>query len=175
MTAIAVKLSKKTIEIAGDTQTSWGWNKYSKQAHSDKQIQSNGKIFQVNDLTIGCAGSVNQIGLLQIFCKTHKPKEMERDSVLDWLIEFKDWANKKAGIALADFSFHGILISEGRVFSFYDFMDVGEVKSFEAVGSGMWLCIGAMELGASAEEAVKVAIKYDLYCGGNSTKLIIQK
>lgn len=46
-----------------------------------------------------------------------------------------------------------------------------EVKeSFLAIGSGAPYALGAMERGASAEQAVKVAIKYDSACGGDVQK-----
>lgn len=35
-----------------------------------------------------------------------------------------------------------------------------------AIGSGRTFALGAMEHGASAVDAVKTAIKFDLYCGG---------
>lgn len=173
MTCIAVRIDKKKIEIAGDAQTTWGGRKYPKEDTTDKQIKSFGKIFQVNGMTIGCAGSVAHMGLLQVFVKTNRPKEMEKDSVLEWLISFKQFCLDKAKIGFADISLHGILILEKRVFSFYDFMEVVDIKTFESIGSGMWLAIGAMELGAGVEEAVGVAIKYDLYCGGDVTKIVI--
>lgn len=38
---------------------------------------------------------------------------------------------------------------------------------FYAVGSGSKYAMGAMDQGASAEQAVKIAIKYDSSCGGS--------
>lgn len=174
MTCIAVRINKKQIEIAGDTQTTWGWNKLSKIENNDSSLKSTGKIFQVNGMTLGCAGSVAHIGLPQIFCKTSKPKEMERDAILDWLIAFKEFALAKAKINFNDISIHGIIATKGKVFSFYDFMDVKPVADFFSVGSGMFLALGAMDTGATASQAVKVAIKYDLFCGGQVKKIIIK-
>ena len=174
MSVVAVKISDGLIEIAGDTQSTWGRNKFSKIDTSDKHIKANGKIFQVNNMTIGCAGATSDIGLLQIYSKTHRPKEMDRDSILEWIVEFKEFANKKAQVSFNDISVHGILILDGKVFSFYDFLDVIEIKTFNAVGSGQWLAIGAMELGASVQQAVSVACKYDLFCGGETTKIEIR-
>jgi hypothetical protein len=174
MSIIAVRIKKGIIEFASDTQTTWGGNKYPNIESSDKTLKSFGKIFQVNGLTVGCAGDVAHIGLLQIFCKTSKPKETEKDSVIDWLISFKEWALGKAKINFADINVHGILAFEGKVFSFYDFMEVNQIKEFAAVGSVMFLAIGAMELGATASNAVKVAIKYDLFCGGDIKKIILK-
>lgn len=174
MTVIAVKINKDKIVIAGDSQTTWGNHKYPKHPSTDKELKSMGKIFQTNNMTFGCAGSVAHIGLLQMYAKTHKPKAMEHDFILEWFIEFKEFALKKASIAFNDIKLFGIIISENKVFSFYDFMEIREVLNFEAIGSGQWLAIGAMEIGASAKEAVRVAIKYDLYCGGETTELIIE-
>lgn len=53
-----------------------------------------------------------------------------------------------------------------------DSFDVNEVTDHFAYGSGMFLALGAMELGATPERAVEVAIKYDLYCGGKVTKIV---
>ncbi len=169
MTCIAVKIKGKKIEIAGDTQVSWGRNKLPINNNTDQHINAAGKIFQVNGMTIGCAGNLSHIGLLAIYCKTHKPKEMVKDAIIDWFIEFKEWALMKAKINFTDISCQGIIINDKKAFCFYDFMDAVEVKTFDAVGSGMWLAIGAMELGGSVKDAVKVAIKYDLYCGGDIT------
>lgn len=174
MTCIAVKIDKRKIEIAGDTQSTWGQHKIPKKDYADKQIRAEGKVFQVNGMTIGCAGSGADIGLLRLYAKTTKPKEMERDFVLDWYIGFRDWAEKKARVPINDISIHGIIINEGKAFTFFDFMDCWEIKDFDAVGSGMFLAIGAMECGATVTEAVKVAIKYDLFCGGEPTKITIQ-
>lgn len=174
MTCIAVKIGKKKIEIAADNQSSWGYNKMPKRDVSDKQTKAVGKLFQINGMTFGCAGSTADIGLLRLFAKTTKPKEMEKDFILEWFLQFRDWAVKKAAIAYNDISIHGIIINEGKVFAFFDFLDCVEVKTFDAVGSGMWLAIGAMECGADVEQAVKVAVKYDLFCGGDVNKLTVQ-
>ena len=175
MTCIAVKIESKKITIAGDTQTTWGNHKFPKKDYADIKLKSEGKIFQINDMALGCAGDSAHIGLFQLFCKSHKPKEMVKDSILEWFLEFREWINNKAKINFNDLSLHVIIINEGKVFCLFDFMDIWEVKTFDAVGSGMWLAIGSMDLGSSAERAVETAIKYDLYCGGKVTKIEIKK
>lgn len=174
MSIVAVRIKKGIIEFAGDTQATWGGNKYTLVDQNDKMLKSYGKIFQVNEMTIGCAGDVAHVGLLQIFCKTNKPKEPTKDCIIEWLISFKEWALSKAKINFNDISVHGIISLKGQVFSFFDFMEVNQIKEFTAVGSGMFLAIGAMELGATASNAVKVAIKYDLFCGGDIKKIILK-
>lgn len=173
MSVIAVRIDNGVIHISGDSQTTWGGHKFPKENYTDKHVTAYGKIFQVNHMTIGCAGSTSDIGLLQIFAKSHAPVEMEREDILIWLIEFKEWANLKAKIGFNDIRIHGIMIRDKRCFCFYDYMDVVEVKQFDAVGSGMWLAIGAMEAGLSSKQAVAIAQKYDLYCGGEITEIII--
>jgi ATP-dependent HslUV protease subunit HslV len=44
-------------------------------------------------------------------------------------------------------------------------------NKFHADGSGGDLAIGAMEAGATAEQAVKIAIKHDAGCGGKVQKV----
>ena len=46
---------------------------------------------------------------------------------------------------------------------------------FFAIGSGAELALGAMEMGATAEEAVAVAIKWDANCGGPVVKRGIEE
>src|SRR5689334_19616228 len=110
MTIIACRVNKDSIEIASDSQTTWGRNKYPKPDTADKQTFAAGKLFQINGMTLGCAGMLSDIGILQLFAKTHVPKEMERDSVLEWLMEFQEFALDKAKIAYKDLCVHGILI-----------------------------------------------------------------
>lgn len=175
MSIVALRIEKGgVIQMAGDTQTTWGHNKIPKVEHNDNSLKSSGKIFQVNGMTFGCAGNVAHIGMLQIFCKTTKPKEMTRDAILEWLVAYKQYVCDKAKVSFNDVSVHGIIASKGKAFVFYDFMNVEPVNRFAAVGSGMFLAMGAMECGASVTEAVKVAIKYDLYCGGSVKNVVIK-
>lgn len=44
-------------------------------------------------------------------------------------------------------------------------------KGFIAIGSGAKVAMAAMEMGATATEAIKIAMKYDLYTGGRVQKL----
>jgi ATP-dependent protease HslVU (ClpYQ) peptidase subunit len=173
MTVIACKVSKGFIEIASDSQTTWGQNKYPTRDKSDKHISANGKVFSVNGITVGCAGNCAHIGLFQNFCKTHSPKEMSSDSIIDWIIEFKDWVNDKTKIAFDEISLHGIIVKDGKAFTFFDHLESYEIKDFFAVGSGMFLAIGAMDSGADVTQAVKTAMKYDLFCGGTVNYLKI--
>jgi 20S proteasome alpha/beta subunit len=64
--------------------------------------------------------------------------------------------------------FAGIIIKpDGAIFfcETHDLLDTVD-DEFLAIGSGRSVAIGALEMGASAEEAVEIAIKYNTYCGG---------
>lgn len=52
-------------------------------------------------------------------------------------------------------------------------MELPEGETFTAIGSGAKLAMGAMAMGASAERAVEIAIKYDIYTGGRITTLAL--
>jgi 20S proteasome alpha/beta subunit len=61
---------------------------------------------------------------------------------------------------------------KGKVFLMDEEYKPFPIKSkYHADGSGGDLALGAMEAGASAEEAVKIAIKYDTACGGAVQKV----
>jgi ATP-dependent protease HslVU (ClpYQ) peptidase subunit len=167
MTCIAIKKVKGGFEIAADSQTSWGGHKFPTK-ENNTSFGYEGKLFEVNEMTIGCAGSVSNTQMLAIYAKSHKPKDMNTDDILDWFVEFKFWAAKKFDIKQDEISLHCIIHSRKKAFTVFDFLECHEVKEFDAVGSGMFLAIGAMDVGASAEDAVNVAIKYDKHCGFNT-------
>lgn len=168
-----VSKGKKKVVFASDTQTTWGYNKTPKVENKTAGVSTYGKVFTTNGMTIGCAGATSDISMFQLYARTHKPKGANKDDVLDWFIEFCDWVKKKSGGNFGDVCIHSIIEYKGKVFSVYDWMEVHEVEDFWAVGSGMWIAIGAMEVGATAEHAVKSAMKYDLFCGGRVKTLSI--
>ena len=49
------------------------------------------------------------------------------------------------------------------------------LSPFMAIGSGRQLALGAMEMGASAEQAVLAAIKHDIYSGGQIRTLTVKQ
>jgi len=174
MTVVAVKVKQKTIEIASDSQVTYGWRMKHKIAnYSDKQANTTGKIFETNGMVIGGAGVLAQLGLLRMFSKTHKPKEMDIDSIVDWVQEYKEFMDKKAKIHHNDADLEGIIISENIVFAFNTEFDVYQVTDFGAIGSGRYLALGAMECGAEVDKAVIVASKYDLFCGESVEKIVV--
>jgi len=154
MTVIAIRKYKNHIEMAADSQTTWG----------DHKILKASKLTKVNGMYLGCAGAVSESSLLKIFSRNHKPKAANDDDVLDFLSEFADWKEKKT--KKYDIENSVLLVMEQKIFHVLA-MSVRDVDSdFFAIGSGMFLALGAMELGASPMTGVAIAIKHDVYCGG---------
>ena len=174
MSVIAVRKYDDKIIIASDTQTTWGGYKIESNNKTDAQMSNHGKLTKVNDMIIGSAGQCSHIALFEIFAKTHKPKTATRDDVLDWFFEFKEWVRVKAAVNYAELSLSFILVIENKVFSVYSWGEVVMQNDFASVGSGMWLAIGAMEIGADPIKAVQVASKYVNTCGGGVEHLEIK-
>lgn len=85
------------------------------------------------------------------------------DDVLDWL---GDADVKKEEFKKVDFQLL-VVTPEGDMYSIDNRGLKHKIKQpFWAVGSGCHAALGAMEFGADAKQAVKVAIKYINYCGG---------
>jgi len=175
MTCIAIKKTKNGFEIAADSQTTWGSHKQPKKNTTDNETRSSGKIFETNGITFGCAGDVGNITMLQYYSKTHIPKSPDKDFIIDWFIEFKEWLNSRAKVGFNDVGISCIMVMSGNAFVIHDWLSAYQVEDYDAIGSGMFLALGAFEMGATAKQAVKVAIKHDLYCGFEVTSRTINQ
>lgn len=161
MTIIVAKKEKNEIIISSDSQVSWGRN---------KTLDGN-KIFEVNGLFFATSGLLSESNLLKNFSQTHKPKYANEDAVLEFFAEFAEY--KQKFVSTKELENHNFLVFEKRIFSIIE-IDVKEIETFSALGSGMFLALGALELGATTEKAVDVAKKYDLYCGGETKTIKIK-
>lgn len=106
------------------------------------------------------------------------------------LDEFYDWfrANCKDGklreppkcLKVAANSHGGwtvmaVNIKDGVVYQFADGLYPFKMEGkFFACGSGMGIALGAMAMGASAEKAVEVAMRFDIYTGGKINKVKVK-
>lgn len=165
MSVIAVRRYKEKIVIASDTQITWGDNKVQK---NSELFREEGKIYKINGLVVGVTGAIEETNLMRIFCKSHKPSDKRVDSILDFFVEFWEWGKEKKD--KFDVDNHYLIVIGDKIYQCAG-LRISEVNEFNAVGSGMFLAIGAMSQGADPEEAVEVAKKYDLYCGGDTYKI----
>jgi len=82
-------------------------------------------------------------------------------------------------ICLKELSINGILISTRTKKCYKLWVSSGgrlhevEIEGFWAIGSGAEIALGAMAAGASAAEAVCIAIQYDAYSGGEVVEVSI--
>lgn len=169
MSVIAARIYKTKIVMASDLQTSWGDSKIV-DAKNQMYLEPS-KMWQHNGLVIGSAGHVSTSVLFRVFTKTHKPATPTVEALIDLVVEFVDWAKKKQ----TDFKLenHFLVIFEGKLFQILEY-SVEEVKEYNAVGSGMFLALGAMYKGADPEEAVEVAKQFDLFCSGKTDVITVE-
>ena len=120
--------------IASDSQSDWFYNEIGVK-----------KIFRVQGMVIGCAGSA-AIGS-----------------------QFVEWMSGKGNkpVIVDDDAFSAIVIKKGKCCQY----DKGLVplysEPYAAIGSGAKFAIAAMDCGKSAKDAVKIARRRDSYTGGH--------
>lgn len=158
MSVVAVKKYPDKIIIAADSQVSWGKNKT-----DSEKLGQNGKLFKVNGLIVGSAGSTAELSLFRNFCLNHKPKGMRVDDMLSFFVEFATWAKTLNPSFILEN--HYLIIIKNKIFRCLGY-DIEEVNRFFSIGSGMFLALGALEMNADPKNAVDVAKKFDLYCSG---------
>lgn len=120
----------------------------------DSQMSDNGiiqktiKLHRVNDSWIASSGS-SRAGVAM------------RQWIADGTKDFPKLEKIDEGTRMVVFSPSGITEYEA---SEYGVLLIGDLLAW---GSGCDLAIGAMEMGASAVEAVRVACKHEVHCGGD--------
>jgi len=167
MTVIAASKTSSAIIFAADTQVTD--RLYSKTTSSDI-IHS--KLFQQNGMIIGSTGDCYEGTLMELFSRNHQPIDTDRLSVIDFLVEFREWIRKKEGGYTPK---NGFLIAfSGKLFRVYGCLDVYEVNEFEAIGSGQDFAKAALLLGHTPKEAVEVACKLSIFCSEPITEMSVE-
>lgn len=86
------------------------------------------------------------------------------------LVHYLEWIENgcKKKFVASDKEFSALLMSPDGKLHFLDETRKTELtNSFYAIGSGADIALGAMQFGANAVEAVKVAIALNIHCGGD--------
>lgn len=99
-------------------------------------------------------------------------------AVMDWLETGGDEATKKNfGIAGRDVDVDVLCVDKKGKVTFYGhkLYPIEITSLFYVLGSGKELALGALEMGASAKEAVQIAAKYDTNSGGSVRTLHLDK
>lgn len=173
MTVVAVRKTKNKITMACDEQISHGRQKYLTADNATVKIEDRGKIYNVNGMLIGGAGYLTELNLFKLFCENHKPKAATTDAMLEFIVEFSEWYRKKTGDMTYKLYNDMLIVVDGKIFECGEGFYVVEKSSFATIGSGRWLALAALHYDKTPEEAVEVAKKYDLFCGGETQTLSI--
>jgi ATP-dependent protease HslVU (ClpYQ) peptidase subunit len=152
MSIIAVKKYTDKIQICSDSQITRGNN---------KNTTSNKLCYINDDFIIGSVGLLNEGNLFNYFCKNHFPNRNDTLAILDLILEFNDWKEKKIKNSVIEN--HHIIIFDKTIYSHENF-DVREITDYHAIGSGYNEALTALYLGKTVKEAVQVACELTLYC-----------
>lgn len=159
MTVIACRKYPDRIAFAADSMLSIGDNHI-----VPKQVTNHCKLIQQNSLVVGASGLVFESELMGVFSRNHKPARADLESVLDFFLDFRDWARKKDESLKPGNSY--LICLEGKVFESDNALRVSEVVEFSAIGCGWQYALTAMTLGQHPEGAVQTTINLSQFCGG---------
>ncbi len=119
------------------------------------------KIYRLTDGgLIGIAGDAEHRSILALFNKVKGRKFPTYKQIISLTCDFS------ALMALTDDSLWFVSCGKREKNEEWHSEIIQIQDSFAAVGSGAKYAIGALERGATAEQAVKIAIKWDSACGG---------
>jgi len=164
MSVVCCRIYPDSIEIASDSIIVTGWTQ-------SKSNNDYSKLIQVNGMTIGSVGVCSESSMFQIFCKTHRPKEADADSMLDFLSEFLDWKKKKTDSY--ELTNQYIIVYKSKAFLAYGFF-VDEIKTYEAIGAGMDYALASLYLGNTVDKSVQVACELSVYCEMPVKKFVVK-
>lgn len=169
MTIIVAKKEKNKIHLASDNQTTWGDSKL----ETKNENTNRSKVEKISDdFWIWCSWSVQEITIFHRFCQRTKPKWDTENDIFDFMCEFKDFCEKR----IKNFEFNSmyIIVYKWKIFTANWWYNIQEKVKYATAGSWMFCASVAIDMWASAKEAVAMAIKHDLYCGGEVHEIEIE-
>ena len=119
------------------------------------------KLFEVNNIVVGCVGKAEESSLLQLYCTTRQPAAANESALLEFMSEFSNWKKDKVGKSDLDNAY--LIGYKGKVFSIHGWF-IEEVLKYEAIGAGLDFALAALYLDKSAHDAVKVACELSIFC-----------
>jgi len=120
------------------------------------------KLCKINGLIIGGSGAAESTGLFMLFCKTRKPTSATEHDIIEFLVEFQEWATKRINTFKLDDCTY-LLVFNKKAFQIYG-LYVSEIEKYKAIGSGGDFALAALYLGKSVKESVKAACHLSIYC-----------
>lgn len=155
MSVIATRVYGDRIEIASDSQITFGFT-----MQTDETV----KLFTTDSgIIVGGVGTMQELALLKIFMKTHKPAMPSEDALTDFIHEFRQWLIESAEIIpeMDDNEYH--MIFDGKAFAIHRY-NIREIIQFDSIGAGADYALAALYLGKSPAEAVNVACELNIFC-----------
>ncbi len=158
MSVVATRVTDKEIVIAADSYRGRDWV-----GTQDKDKEA--KIFRADHgMIVGTVGWTEEFALMKIFLRSHFPKDVTEDSVLEFMSEFHDWVRSKTGKNDYDLKNGWHFVYNGAAFTVDNGYDIRRISDFDAIGAGAVYALTALHLGRSAEEAVEIACQLSSYC-----------
>ena len=161
MTVIVCKKEQNELTFAADSSITYGGR--------IQIIDRDCKIATpMDDITILGTGNPEDFALFRLFVVEHfefHAIEQTIGALTYMMTKFKEWASERGKELICDGSFYTdyIMRLQDKAYAVEGY-HIREITQFCALGDGMDTALGAFEMGASAEEAVRVACKYNIYC-----------
>lgn len=150
MSVVVCKVNKKNIEIAADSILARGWTKVLPQEGAPHV-----KLQKYDDTIVGSCGSAEEMHLMFHYLKTHRIEDTSEKGVLDFMLEFGRWKSNLTSSS-PTFDNEYIIVCRGKAF-LVNRMFVMPISDYHAIGAGQDYALGALYVGATAEQAVKAA------------------
>jgi len=168
MTVIAFKKEGNKIHVAADTLVTQGFDVVS---YTNKIIKHS------NDWAVGFAGDASIGQIFLTYSKYYMPGEDKSEGdeplfhIVNYINGFVSYINNSPMFPTQDQSkedgYDFVMFYKGHIFTYSSNGELSEINYPFAIGIGQSFAIVAMRLGHTAKEAVEIAIKNNIACGGD--------
>ncbi len=153
MTCCAAKIYKDKIVVGADS------GNFMEDGHIFPELEFI-KMRRINNMIIAGAGQLEDIGLLFIYAKNNVPVCAEVEGVIEFISNFYKFKEElQIGENTSKSSSRYYIAYKGKLFTIEDCF-VHEIKTFDAMGSGMECATTALYLGKSVKEALRITSRY---------------
>ena len=165
MTTIAVKRDESGIRIAADRQVTQG-------TYSESTTE---KVFARKGITFCGAGHLRALDIVQYAIKIPQFRDIDYRNPNKWLVKRLVPALRKA-FSDEEVELDLLVITPDNTVRYIGsgFSLTGLHQSQWALGSGTKFALGAMAVGASAVQAVRVAARFDVYTGADIDEWLVE-
>lgn len=152
MSVIAARVLSDCIEIASDSIII-----------KDDLKCTYKKLRQINNMIIGGCGDADELNMMFVYAKKHKPETATDEGVLKFISGFREY---KMQLFDKDLSDNEYFLAYKGVLFVIDGTFVEQVSDYLSIGAGSKYAHAALEAGCSATRSVEVACKLCCYTAG---------